>query len=400
VTIAFLAVIIHLAARSVVGPVGSNLGGLRSLVYYPLLLYLFKAPLFQKVFAFSLQMVCVISSAILINGIVESIFGTEGMAYTIAQLIGLALVFIVNVVPLIKYSDLIREKLLFHGSQKEWALYSAVELLSFGMMALAVSAVPDRRASIAFVFFILLSSAVLCFAIINTHEKTKKKIEADFAVSLISNARGHYQKMNEIQDTLRILRHDYKYHLNVVKGMLGSGHTEEAGRYLADIEEQFADTELPVYCLNSAVNTLLTTYAERCEKLGIQYDVEIHLPDELPLPNYELCVVLGNLLENAVEACEKCTDGRRMELVMKQLGRQLVIKAANSLNRERNPAGNTEMGNVLPASTKTDGGFGLRSVKTVAEKYRGELIFDRDEDMFTVYVSLMMETNVASLHMA
>ena len=135
------------------------------------------------------------------------------------------------------------------------------------------------------------------------------------------------------------------------------------------------------------MNVLLVSFAERCEKQHIQFETAVYLPSELQIPNYELCIVLGNLLENAVEACGKMDSGKRIELAIKPLGKQLVIKVANSYNAKDLLAGETAE-NALPISTKKNGGLGLRSVRAVAEKYDGELIPDRDGEMFTAYVSL------------
>ncbi|MDR0442057.1 MAG: ATP-binding protein, partial [Treponema sp.] len=138
-----------------------------------------------------------------------------------------------------------------------------------------------------------------------------------------------------------------------------------------------------------------SSYADRCEKLHICYDVKLALP-ETPIPNYEMCIILGNLLENAVEAAQPVgaahpvgaarqskTDSR-IELVVQTQGTHLAIMVKN------NYSGELTLADGKPVSAKKDSGFGLRSVRAVAARYDGEVITEWDKETFKTYVMLSM----------
>ena len=110
----------------------------------------------------------------------------------------------------------------------------------------------------------------------------------------------------------------------------------------------------------------------------------IVLPQTLTIPNYELCIILGNLLENAVEACIHQVEGKYIELRLKPLGEQLALMVKNSFN------GTLMQNNSRPESTKTDGGFGLKSVEAVVEHYYGELTTQWDGETFTAGVTVQL----------
>ena len=220
----------------------------------------------------------------------------------------------------------------------------------------------------------------MCFAIINAHEKAKKSAEAEFAQSIVSTGREHYHKMNEMYETLGVLRHDYKYHLSAVREMLHSGDTVEAEKYLAEAERQ--TPELRRYCTNPVINALLSNYAERFDKLDICFDNSLDMPETLNVSNYDMCIIFGNLLENAAEACLTLESGRKIELAVEQNMMQLLIMVRNGFD------GAITVVDGQPASAKTDGGFGLRSVRAVAARYGGHLLTKWDGDTFTAYVAV------------
>jgi len=232
--------------------------------------------------------------------------------------------------------------------------------------------------------FILWGFAVLCFTIINTHEKSKTIREAEFAANVISSGRDYYQKIDEMQDKLRIMRHDFKYHLTAISELTEAGDNKEIDRYLVDLQAQLSENEIQNYCSNSIINALLSRYAERCAKSGVKYDIVTSLPQTLTIPNYDLCIVLGNLLENALEACEKLAEGKYIELRLKPLENQLALMVRNCFDGELTTDGEKVV------STKKEGGLGLKSVEAVVARYDGELITEWDENTFTAYITIRL----------
>jgi sensor histidine kinase YesM len=275
-----------------------------------------------------------------------------------------------------------------HGRSVEWAFYSLGVLFSFAIITTMQIAPDSASKVILLLFFILWSVAVLCFAIINTHEKTKHRYEAEFAKEIISSGSNHYQKMNEIYDELRILRHDYKYHIKTMTKLANIGNTDELNQYLLVLQAHEPENELRPYCVNPVINALLFHYAERCAKLNILFDISIAMPEKFSIPNYEMCIIFGNLLENAVEACEKLKENTRIELIVRTQNKMFTIMVKNTFDGLFAVAKTPSEGSKIPVSAKTGGGFGLRSVRAVSDRYGGHLLTEWDAEMFTVYVML------------
>ncbi|MDR2593177.1 MAG: ATP-binding protein [Fibromonadaceae bacterium] len=212
-----------------------------------------------------------------------------------------------------------------------------------------------------------------------------RKAEAEFARGIVSAERAHYQKMAEMHETLSVLRHDFKYHLKVIDELLQTGNIEKIELYLTEIRKYMPEGDLHYYCTDSVVNALLASYAKNCEKFNIKYNAKVALPKTFPVPRYDICIILGNLLENALEACKKLESGGEIDLTVKILNvkpdeQYMAIMVKNSFD------GIVSEKNGELSSTKKDGGFGLKSVKAVAERYGGHVSMERTESVFTIYV--------------
>lgn len=362
-------------------------GGLPGLAYLPIMLLLFKGKLFQKVFAYFLQFLLTSFQVALAEAIGGFFTRFGGEVSFIVFHATLAILLTTYIIIMLKVGRNIFNKLFIHGRHAEWALYSFGAIFAFAVMTTTQIAPGSPWHIVMMLFFILWSFVVLCFAIINANEKARHKYDAEFACDIISSGSDHYRRINEMYDTLRILRHDYKYHLDVIGELLSSGNKSETEKYLDDIQKQFPKSELLSYCSNPVLNSLLASYSERCAALNIKIDIEISTPENIVIPNYEMCIVIGNLLENAVEASCRHNGSRRIELIINTQGAHLAIMVKNNF------CGEIKQDNGLPASAKKEGGLGLRSVQAVAARYGGELMTEWDDKTFSVYVLMKVKRN-------
>ena len=171
------------------------------------------------------------------------------------------------------------------------------------------------------------------------------------------------------------------------------GIVPKSDAYLSGLQTQLTEKELPSFCDNPVINSLAADYARRCGELEIETDFSISMPDGFSVPNYEMCIVLGNLLENAVEACQKLNPrmaagrNRKIELVVKMEGEHLAIMVRNTFD------GNVAKAGEELVSMKKDGGIGLQSVKAVAAQYCQSFFTEYDKEWFSAYVLWRSGTN-------
>jgi sensor histidine kinase regulating citrate/malate metabolism len=232
--------------------------------------------------------------------------------------------------------------------------------------------------------FVYWSFAILCFAIVNTHEKSKQKYEVEIAKEIIASGQNHYEKMNDLLTTLRIMRHDSKYHHNVVLEFLHRGDTDKAIEYLSGQQAELSKHEFINFCDNQVINALLIHYAQRCKELYVDFTFKVAIPKKLTIPDYDMCIIVGNLLENALEASQKLRENRKIMLVMKTHNEQLILRVENNF------IGETEQDDSI---NRKNSGLGLRSVSLVTDHYNGKILINQDDNVFTV--SILIELILA-----
>lgn len=367
----------------------NELGQLQVLMtiwFIPLAFFMFKAPFFQILFALVIPVFLTVSEQLFAEAMIRFFVTFDTPLYWSLYLTAVLILTAVHIFFVVRYGKTLLNKMFIQGRKWEWALYSFSAIFSITVMMFLYNALieSDTVTFLLALLFTVWSYIILCFAVINTHEKSKQKYEADFARDIISSGQEHYTKMNELFDKIRIMRHDYKYHLNVMQGLLQSGETEKANKYMDILQLEFQNQELKYYCSNAVVNTLIANYTEKYEKAGIEFNMEINSV-ELSIPDYDMCIILGNLLENAFEACQYLNNNKKIDLLIKAYNNKLCIKIKNNFD------GTVTKNENGFLSTKKDGGLGLKSVKAVALRYYGDLIIEWNDDVFTASVIMKME---------
>lgn len=351
-----------------------------------------KGALAGKIFLFFTQ-TYIMNMIFYLSGLVAELFaGYASDAYYAVFMTVVLVLDILYVVLIIRKGKSVCDTLFAYTDNRIWLLYAALPMCSFFVLKeyyfVTASVVPLSVARSSYNMllpvFMLAGFIFVIIAIINSHQKITARYEAEFSREIISTGRGHYQKMNDMYETLCTLRHDYKYHLNTIGELVNTGDITELKKHLTDAQARLPENDLRYYCKNSVFNALIGSYAERCMKENIKYEVQLAMPETLSISNYDMCIILGNLLENAAEACAKKESGRRIELSIKTQGSHLAVMVRNSY------CGMITEENGQPVSAKKDGGFGLRSIQTVSARYDGHMLTEWGDETFTAYVLLSL----------
>ena len=115
--------------------------------------------------------------------------------------------------------------------------------------------------------------------------------------------KAQYQQLSRHIESVRQARHDLRQHLNVIDHYLNSGKTEELKAYIAQYRQMLPPDTFCTWCENYAVNTMVNYYVDEARKSGVDISVSMAVPQKLSMNEAEFCSVLGNLLENALDAC-------------------------------------------------------------------------------------------------
>lgn len=187
----------------------------------------------------------------------------------------------------------------------------------------------------------------------------------------------------------RRARHDFRQHLRVIQDCVKRGDPEDLKSYLAEYEKQFPSHSDHIYCNSYAVNAILAFYADKAENHNIRLDVKIQMSDTPVIPETEFCVLLGNLLENALDACQ---TGRPESKTSQPFIRVCAIQTGTSIlsiTVDNTSVFKPTWINEKLVSTKAAGsGIGTESIRMIAEQYRGDARFEWKDGVF--YASVML----------
>ena len=187
----------------------------------------------------------------------------------------------------------------------------------------------------------------------------------------------------------RRARHDFRQHLRVIQDCVKRGDLEDLKSYLAEYEKQFPSHSDHIYCNSYAVNAILAFYADKAENHNIRLDVKIQMSDTPVIPETEFCVLLGNLLENALDACQ---TGRPESETSQPFIRVCAIQTGTStlsITVDNTSVFKPTWINEKLVSTKAAGsGIGTESIRMIAEQYHGDARFEWRDGVF--YASVML----------
>lgn len=180
-------------------------------------------------------------------------------------------------------------------------------------------------------------------------------------------------------EELKKIRHDYRHHLITLKGFLEKGNAASALDYINEYLGSVEALSTTAYCSNASSNSILNYYIKTARNLGIGVETSISLPSSLPLPDIDFCTILGNLLSNAVEACERQQNGKpSITISIGQAGTSMI---ALSIKNTYDHIIRLKDGRFL-SSKRDDLGTGTSSVRYIVERYHGILKFTYENGIF------------------
>lgn len=121
----------------------------------------------------------------------------------------------------------------------------------------------------------------------------------------ISIQAEYYDALREQMDEVRAIRHDVRHFVGVIKRLSEENRYDELKKFISDYVEKVDPAPLPVFCENVVANSILGYYSLCFKKRNILFRCTCQIPARLPINDIDLCIILGNGLENAMEACEK-----------------------------------------------------------------------------------------------
>ena len=229
-------------------------------------------------------------------------------------------------------------------------------------------------------FFIL-------FAIAYQREMEKRATAERQASALemrLTHAEQEITMLRTIQNQTAIYRHDLHHHLTMISGLLASGKQPQAEAYIHEVEKEIAAIVSARYCENETINLLIGAFRGKAEAKRVNFSIKAALPQVLDLPDSELCALLSNGLENALNAASMLQEEqqRSIDIFCGVRQNKLLIEI-------RNPyTGKITMKDGVPQAQDPAHGYGCRSILSIVQRRKGVCSFDAGHGVFTLRIAI------------
>lgn len=281
--------------------------------------------------------------------------------------------------------------------RRDRLLLSIPIVLIFMMMMWFLNSVTDS-AMLIFISLIAISTFVIIIKLLNsmTELKRVKKSEKELSEYIEIQRHGYDMAVRKMEAT-REHRHNMRHHLTVVEGLAKQGDCDKIIKYVSDLNGSLGKSESVIYCKNPEINAVLSEYISRAEKAGCSITQSLMLPEKLPFDEKDVCLVLANAVENAINACMELPEEKRYIRISTEYadGHRLLATVENPCSREVEFDENGLP--VIEEDCSEDHGIGLRSVKRIVEKYSGFVRCMLENGEFVFQAALFYD-NASSEH--
>lgn len=257
----------------------------------------------------------------------------------------------------------------------------------FGVIALSgqnVVLISDDQLTTWVILSLILLMAVLFFNLNRQYEMEKEitKLREEKAELLERD----YQALNKTYSANAKLYHDIHNHVEVMYRYLEQGNTKAAIQYLEDLRTPVREIAQTVWTGDEAIDYLINSKMTFAEQQNIQTKLNIEFPRNTNIRSVDLTAILGNLLDNALEAATTAKENLRfINLTIRRINNMLIVKVENGFD-EQPVVAHGEL--QTSKSDKSLHGWGLKSVLSTAERYDGTIETSCENHVFQAVVTL------------
>ena len=274
------------------------------------------------------------------------------------------------------------------STEGDWFCWGGVVLMQIMLVGFMVMLVMHLR-GVQLIRSVLML-AVIDYVVIYIYDKLILSEEERVRNLLLVEQKESYEREMEIlldsRKKIRGIYHDIKNHILIMRSYSEQKRYQELDDYLQRMQEETRAAVPQVYTGQPAVDSMLHYKISNAKEVPIQ--IETSIPEKLNIDDFDITVILGNLLDNAIEACEKLEkEQRKILLSIRMVKNQLFIRTENSFDGQLR----RHQGRLLTRKADEGShGIGLENVKRVVEKYHGLLEMNAEGMIFQVKIMLYL----------
>ena len=238
------------------------------------------------------------------------------------------------------------------------------------------------------IFKIIVFTAIAILLIVFVKKYIDYKLDQKVSDYQIDIVEKHYEEVDYMYQQTRGWRHDYHNHIQTMKAYLEMSKLDELGEYLNKLDKDLMGVDQVIKSGNTKIDAALNSKISLARKKGIKVNAKAVVPKEIPLSEVDLSIIIGNLMDNAMEACLKIDDEeqRFIRIYLDVLKGNLYIYVMNSVGSQLNKSGGKYI-----STKKGSHGFGLMRLDNIVNKYQGYLNRQDETNVFATEIMLPLE---------
>lgn len=231
------------------------------------------------------------------------------------------------------------------------------------------------------IFVLTITLIIMMFSLlINVASKNYYTALNSLLEKQVATQISHYEKLEKLNSDMRTFRHDYINHLSSINTLIGEGCYSDAQNYIDKLTESTHRNEAIFHTGNRLADAILTDKSDSCKDFA---DIEFDGCITDKIENSDICIILANALDNAVEACKKCPERGKISIAAQ-------IRQGYWTMTMRNPTVSADSEGIMNTSKEDEKnhGFGLLSIEQAVKKYDGTMAVSIKDGTFEMAVVL------------
>lgn len=225
---------------------------------------------------------------------------------------------------------------------------------------------------------LLYLNIVIVFYAEQKQESLQRQHELELAEHHYIMQEQYYKRLHEEQNETRALFHDINKYLQAMRALVHSANSDAASQVLSEAQELCNDLSSVIDVGNSVISVILTEYQDIMEENDITFSYDVSVPNELGITAVEAYVILGNTLDNAIEACIDLPESERhINLQLRVFHDMIFYQLQNPFSPQKS---------IRKKGSKH--GFGLQNVHRCVEKHKGDMEISKDNGIFSINLRL------------
>ena len=230
----------------------------------------------------------------------------------------------------------------------------------------------------------IIAITVTIYIVIEMKKENEERIKEKQAYNRLETKNDYYEKVEESQNQIRRLYHDMNNHLYNIQMMNKS--SEDASDYIVSLQNELKEARKTRVSGNSLFDIIVDEKMNICQSKGIDFKIDVDSKNTGFIKNMDMSSILANILDNAIEACDKMTSNKKyIKLTSMWAEDMFVIICENSKENEVKKIGDRFITDKL---NKSEHGIGIKSVEKSVKNYDGNMMIFCDDSLFKVKIMI------------